>query len=77
VNRRIRCSTSLAIERIASWPDVRSAIAADSSGRIEIIADSAESVVRRLLDEDAQLADLEVQRAGLSEAFVELTREAA
>ena len=44
---------------------------------IEIIADSAEPVVRRLLAEDARLHDLEVQRAGLTEAFIELTREAA
>ena len=33
-------------------------------------------VVRRLLDADATLAELEVQRAGLAEAFTELTRDA-
>ena len=47
------------------------------AGRIDIVADLAESVVRRLLAEDAGLSDLEVQRAGLAEAFIELTREAA
>ena len=45
--------------------------------RIEIVADSAEAVVRRLLAEDAGLSELEVQRAGLADAFIELTREAA
>ena len=42
-----------------------------------IVADSAEVVVRRLLAEDAGLSELEVQRAGLADAFIELTREAA
>ncbi|MEO8012110.1 MAG: ABC transporter ATP-binding protein, partial [Dokdonella sp.] len=46
-------------------------------GRSEMIVDSAETVVRRLLAEDADLSELEVSRAGLAEAFVQLTREAA
>jgi ABC-2 type transport system ATP-binding protein len=75
--RRIWCSTALGTDQIAAWPDVQSAIDADSPGRVEIVAHAAESVVRRLLAEDPDLADLEVHRAGLSEAFVELTREAA
>ena len=37
--------------------------------------DAAESVVRRLLDADAALGELEVRRAGLAEAFTALTRE--
>ena len=73
--RRIRCVSSLAPERIATWPNVRSASRED--GRIDIVADIAEPVVRRLLAEDAALSELEVQRAGLAEAFIELTREAA
>jgi ABC-2 type transport system ATP-binding protein len=44
---------------------------------MEIVTDSAEAVVRRLLDQDARLHELEIQRAGLAEAFVEITREAA
>lgn len=74
-HRRIRCVTSLSTELIAAWPHVRSA--SMQSGRAELIVDVAEPVIRRLLAEDANLADLEVQRAGLSEAFIELTREAA
>jgi ABC-2 type transport system ATP-binding protein len=34
-------------------------------------------VVRRLLAADPALSNLEVRRAGLSEAFAELTQEAA
>ena len=34
-------------------------------------------MVRRLLAEDAALSELEVQRAGLAEAFIELTRDDA
>ena len=45
--------------------------------RAEIITDAAEIVVRQLLFEDTRVADLEIQRAGLAEAFVEITREAA
>lgn len=73
--RRIRCVSSIDPEHIATWPHVRSA--RREAGRIDIVADLAESVVRRLLGEDAGLSDLEVQRAGLAEAFIELTREAA
>ena len=73
--RRIRCISTLTEENIAGWPGVHSA--KRSSGRFEIIADRAEPVVRRLLAEDADLQELEVERAGLAEAFVELTREVA
>ena len=45
--------------------------------RIEIITDHAETVVRQLLFEDAHVSELEIRRAGLAEAFVEITREAA
>ena len=73
--RRIRCQSRLTADEVSRWPGVRSAGA--DHGRLEIVADVAEPVVRRLLAEDAGLADLEVQRAGLAEAFIELTREAA
>jgi ABC-2 type transport system ATP-binding protein len=73
--RRIRCVSGLAPETIGAWPEVRS-VCRDGD-RIEIVTDSAETVVRQLLFEDTGLAELEVQRAGLAEAFVEITREAA
>ncbi|MGN7726780.1 ABC transporter ATP-binding protein [Luteimonas sp. 22616] len=72
--RRIRCLSALDTARIAAWPQVRDARRVDA--RIEIVTDAAETVVRRLLAEDAALSELEVQRAGLAEAFIELTRDA-
>ena len=73
--RQIRCVTALAAEAIARWPRVRSALR--SGERVEIVTDAAEHVVRELLAQDAALSELEVRRAGLAEAFVEITREAA
>ena len=70
--RRIRCISALDPADIARWPLVRSATRSD--GRIEIVADAAEAIVRRLLADDPALEELEVQRAGLADAFVELTR---
>jgi ABC-2 type transport system ATP-binding protein len=73
--RRIRCITSIAPSTIAAWPGV---ISADLvQGRLAIATLDAESVVRRLLDDDASLSELEVQRAGLAEAFTEITRDTA
>ncbi|MET0230669.1 MAG: ABC transporter ATP-binding protein [Rhodanobacteraceae bacterium] len=73
--RRIRCVSGIPLETIGAWPDVRS-VHRDGD-RFEIVTDAAESVVRQLLREDLQLRDLEVQRAGLADAFVEITQEAA
>jgi len=73
--RRIRCVSALTLERIGTWSGVRS-ICRDGE-RIEIVTDAAESVVRQLLREDDALTELEVQRAGLAEAFMEITQEAA
>lgn len=76
--RRIRCLSALDAARIASWPGVRSAVRGGDGNpaRIEVLTDVAEPVVRRLLAEDAALCELEVQRAGLADAFLELTRQA-
>ncbi len=73
--RRIRCVSALPIETISAWPDVRS-ICRDGD-RFEIVTHSAEAVVRQLLSQDARLSELEVERAGLAEAFIEITQEAA
>lgn len=73
--RRIRCVSALEPQRVAQWAGVRSAQV--QGRRLELLADDAEGVLRRLLAEDAGVSDLEVSRAGLAEAFVEITREAA
>ncbi len=73
--RRIRCLSALDAGQVSTWPQVRGATR--SGARIEVITDAAEDVVRRMLAEDAALSELEVQRAGLAEAFIELTRDDA
>ena len=74
VRKHIHCSTSLAVEEIESWPEVES-VSRDQHG-LHITAAQAEVVVRRLLASDENLRELEVQRAGLAEAFIGLTQEA-
>ena len=72
--RRIRCVTALQVAQVLHWPGVRDAVREGDA--LCIVADAAEPVVRRLLDADPQLHELEVQRAGLADAFLEITRNA-
>jgi ABC-2 type transport system ATP-binding protein len=73
--RRIRCRTALTPEQVRDWPGVATASLAD--GYLQIVSVDADAVIRRLLLSDGGAHDLEVQRAGLAEAFTELTQEAA
>ena len=75
VRKRVDCVTDLDLAAIVAWPDVTTAHR--DGGQVSITTPDAEAVVRRLLAADAGLADLEVRRAGLSEAFAELTQEPA
>jgi len=75
VRKHITCSTVLAADHIAAWPDVES-VTRDQQ-RLHISTSNSEAVVRRLLAADSNLQELEVRRAGLAEAFTELTQEAA
>jgi ABC-2 type transport system ATP-binding protein len=70
---RIRCRSDLDAAAIAAWPQVDSATNED--GRLNIVTAHAENVLRRLFDADPAIGELEVRRAGLAEAFTELTRE--
>lgn len=72
--RRIRCVTALDAGSVLRWPGVREAVREGDA--LRIVAEAAEPVVRRLLDADPQLHELEVQRAGLADAFLEITRNA-
>lgn len=72
--KRIRCLSMLSADTVRGWPGVIEV--RRETERLHITAAEAEVVVRRLLDADLQLRELEVQRAGLAEAFVELTRGA-
>ena len=73
--KRITCSSVVRPDEVRAWPDVVEA--RQESERLHITAIDAEAVVRRLLAADQGLRDLEVRQAGLSEAFTELTKEAA
>ena len=73
--RRIRCVSVLPVEQVRSWPGVSGARRDDQW--LDIEAQLAEPVVRRLLDADPGVRDLEVRRSGLAEAFVRITKEAA
>jgi len=75
VRKHITCSTVLAADQIAAWPDVESVTREQQ--RLQISTSNSEAVVRRLLAADSNLQELEVRRAGLAEAFTELTQEAA
>jgi ABC-2 type transport system ATP-binding protein len=69
--RRIRCVTSLQLERIEAMEDVHS-VRRDGAAT-EILTNDAESVSRVLLNLDLSLTGLEVTGAGLEEAFLALT----
>ena len=77
--RRIRCLSTLDIAVVATWHGVQDAARGHDGNpeRIEVLTDTAEPVLRRMLAEDAALSDIEIQRAGLADAFLELTRDDA
>lgn len=71
--KRIFCRTRLDPAEIRGWPGVL-AVSRDRE-RLQITAGDAEAIVRRLLDADESVRDLEIDRAGLAEVFLELTKE--
>lgn len=73
VRKRITCRTRLAVAEVAGWPDVQTVT--NGQHGLQITASNTENVVRRLLAADEDLHGLEVQSAGLAEAFTELTQE--
>ena len=71
VHRRIRCVSALDAAMVASWPGV---VQINRDGDyLQLRSDRVESVVRHLLQADPALSGLEVQPAGLDEAFTDLT----
>ena len=69
--KRVRCRSRLDVATVAAWPEV--AEARMEGDRLWMSTPCAERLLRRLLDADAALGALEVQAAGLAEAFTELT----
>jgi ABC-2 type transport system ATP-binding protein len=72
--RRVSCITSVDIAQIKSWPEVLDS-ELDARGRLHLTTSDADTVARRLLAVDPLVRDLEVHRAGLNEAFREITKE--
>ena len=71
VHRSIRCISALDVATLAAWPGVVQ-ISRDGD-YLQLRSDRVESVVRQLLQADPALSGLEVQPAGLGEAFTDLT----
>jgi ABC-2 type transport system ATP-binding protein len=71
--KRVACVTATELAIVSAWPEVTAA--ARDGEAITVTTAEAEAVVRRLLAADPKLKDLEVRRAGLSEAFAELTQD--
>lgn len=70
---RIRCVSDLDAAALLQWPRVSHA---ERDGmHLHVHTDTPEQVLRRMLDADPALSELEVRRAGLAEAFTELTRD--
>jgi ABC-2 type transport system ATP-binding protein len=59
---------------VEAWPEVLQW--SEQAGRQHVVTREAEAVLRRLLATDAGLQDVEVRRAGLAEAFAEITASA-
>jgi len=72
MGKQIRCTSRLSLEEVRRIPGVLSAKA--DRNAFELQVNTAEPVVRELLQRDSWLGDLEVTNAGLEEAFLALTQ---
>src|SRR5271166_2219154 len=72
IGKQVRFASRLSLDEIRAIPGVLS-VAADRQ-KFELQVQSAEPVVRELLERDSWLSDLEVTSAGLEEAFLALTQ---
>ncbi len=72
MGKQIRCTSRLSLEEVRLIPGVLNAKA--DRNAFELQVNTAEPVVRELLQRDSWLADLEVTNAGLEEAFLALTQ---
>ena len=71
--KKVSCVSRLSADAVRTWPEV---LQLDMErDRMQITTRNAEALLMRLFREDPALADIEVKRAGLAEAFAELTNE--
>ena len=73
--KQVSCVTRLTADAVRTWPEVMQVEL--QRDRLHISTRNAEALLVRLLREDPELSDIEVRRAGLAEAFTELTSESA
>ena len=71
--KQVSCVSRLAPDTVRAWPEA--AQVEMERDRLQINTREAEALLVRLFREDPQLSDIEVKRAGLAEAFTELTNE--
>jgi len=71
--KQVSCMSRLSPDIVRAWPEV--AQLDMERDRMQISTRNAEALLIRLFREDPQLSDIEVKRAGLAEAFTELTTE--
>jgi ABC-2 type transport system ATP-binding protein len=71
--KQVSCVTRLTVDTVRSWPEVIQV--EQQRDRLQISTRNAETLLVRLFREDPELSDIEVKRAGLAEAFTELTSE--
>jgi ABC-2 type transport system ATP-binding protein len=69
--KQVSCVSELATDTVRGWPEVVQV--ERERDRLQITTRNAEALLIRLFREDPQLSDIEVKRAGLAEAFTELT----
>jgi ABC-2 type transport system ATP-binding protein len=72
-HKQVSCVTRLTADAVRTWPEVVQVEL--HRNRLQISTRSAEALLVRLFREDPALSDVEVKRAGLAEAFTELTND--
>jgi len=72
-SKQVSCVSRLAADTVRVWPEVLQLEM--ERDRMQITTRNAEAVLMRLFREDPALQDVEVKRAGLAEAFTELTND--
>jgi ABC-2 type transport system ATP-binding protein len=71
--KQVSLITGLSPDVVRQWPEVLTL--AKERDRLNITTRNAEALLQRLFREDPALSDIEVRRAGLAEAFNELTTD--
>jgi ABC-2 type transport system ATP-binding protein len=71
--KSVTFKSTLPVEQVRAWPEV---LEFDPNGGcMRIVTHDAETVLRRVLGADPDVRDVEVRRAGLAEAFAEITSQ--